>query len=106
MPGLARAARILLAALLLAAQLAALEHALWHAGVAQAATNQVQKSGTGHNPLCEQHAALGAVAGAIGCAPVVLALAAPDYAAVAAPVLAARDNAPLSPSSRGPPQLL
>jgi hypothetical protein len=106
MPGLARAARVLLAALLLAAQQAALEHALWHAGAAQAATDQVQKSDTGHNPLCDQHAALGAVAGAIGCAPVVLALAAPEYAAVAALELPARDNAPLSPSSRGPPQLL
>jgi hypothetical protein len=106
MPGLARAARLLLAALLLAAQQAALEHALWHAGAAQAAADQVQRTDTGHNPLCDQHAALSAVAGAIGCAPVVLALAAPDYAAVAAPLFAALGNAPLTPSSRDPPALL
>jgi len=106
MPGLKRAVRILLAALLLVAQQAALEHAIWHAGTAQAAVDEVQKTEPGRNPLCEQHAALGAVAGAIGCAPVVVVLAEPDYAAVAAPELLARDNAPLSPSSRGPPRLL
>jgi hypothetical protein len=106
MPGLARAARALLAALLLLAQQAALEHALWHAGAAHAGANQVQNSDSGDNPLCEHHAALGAVAGAIGCAPVALALAAPDDFAIAAPAISARDSAPLAPSSRGPPQLL
>jgi len=106
MPGLARAARLLLAAALLAAQQAALEHAIWHAGAARAAASEVQKSDDGRNPLCMQHAALGAVAGAIGCAPVVLALAEPDYGAIAALELPARRNAPLAPSSRDPPQLL
>ena len=106
MPGLARAARLLLAAALLAAQQAALEHAIWHAGAARAAASEVQKSDDGRNPLCMQHAALGAVAGAIGCAPALLALAAPDPAAIAAPPFTARSNAPPTPASRDPPQLL
>jgi hypothetical protein len=100
-------ARLLLAALLLAAQQAALEHALWHAGTAQAASGEPQKSGSGRsNPLCDQHAALGAVAGAIGCAHALAARPTPEIAAVAAVVLPAHGNAPLTPSCRDPPALL
>jgi hypothetical protein len=97
---------MLLAAALLAAQQAALVHAIWHAGAAQTATSEAQKSDTGRNPLCAQHEALGAVAGAIGCAPALLALAAPDHAAIAAPPFTARSNAPPTPASRDPPRLL
>jgi hypothetical protein len=106
MPGLRRTARVLLAALLLAAQQAALEHSIWHAGGAQAAFAHAQESGDGHNPLCDQHAALGAVAGAIGCAAAQVPAVANVFAALAAPALPARDNAPLAPSSRDPPALL
>ena len=106
MPGLRRIARILLAAVLLAAQQAALGHALWHAGTAQAASGSPQKSDAGRKPLCDQHAGLGAVLGAIGCAPALAACPAPENAAVAALVLPARGNAPLTPSSRDPPELL
>ncbi|MEO8717390.1 MAG: hypothetical protein ABI423_04115 [Burkholderiales bacterium] len=97
---------MLLAAALLVAQQAALEHALWHAGAAQRASSEAQKSAPAGSPLCDQHAALGAVAGAIGCAPVATALAESGYAAFAALEIATRVSAPLAPSSRDPPALL
>jgi hypothetical protein len=103
MPRLGHLARILVAAALLAAQQVALEHALWHAGGAQAATTEAKKSDPARNPLCEQHASMGAVLGAIGCASAPAAVAASDYAAPRAPAVAARDNAPLVSASRDPP---
>jgi len=96
----------LLAAALLAAQQLALEHAIWHAGAAQASASDAKKPEPARNPLCSQHDALGAVLGAIGCAPVVFLEEAPVAAVVAAVVPSARAGAPLQPSSRGPPALL
>lgn len=84
-----------LAAALLAAQQAALEHPLWHVAAAPE-----------QSPLCEQHDALGTVAGAIDCAAPAFAAEAPATAVIAALVPAARAGAPLAPSSRGPPTLL
>ena len=95
MPGLRALLRIILAAVLLAAQQVALEHPLAHATAA-----------AGNSPLCEQHAALGTVLGAVDCAATHAAPIAFEATAVAAAPALARDNAPLSPSSRGPPQLL
>jgi hypothetical protein len=82
-------------AVLLAAQQAALEHPLRHVGTTD------EKS-----PLCSQHDALGTVLGAIGCAAAPLAPVPQEFAALAAPNLPARDNAPLVSSSRDPPALL
>jgi hypothetical protein len=106
MPGLRRVARILLAAVLLAGQQLALHHQVWHAGAAVVADGGAPKPGPERNPLCDQHAALGAVLGAIGCAAAHEAPAALAAAAISAEPFAARDNAPLSPSSRDPPRAL
>jgi hypothetical protein len=106
MPGLRRFARILLAAVLLAGQQAALHHQVWHAGAAVVADSSAPKPSPERNPLCDQHAALGATLGAIDCAAAHEAPAALAAAAVAAAPFVARANAPLSPSSRDPPRLL
>lgn len=95
MPGLRRILGAFLAAALLVAQQAALEHPLWH--VAAAGDD---------SPLCEQHEALGTVLGAIGCAAPVFADEPPAATRVAAATPTARAGAPLQPSSRGPPSLL
>jgi hypothetical protein len=87
--------RILLAAVLLAAQQVALEHPLAHAFAAG-----------GKSPLCEQHEALGTVLGGVDCPATHAVDEAPLPAEIAALLPAARDNAPLAPSSRGPPSLL
>jgi hypothetical protein len=92
-----------LVAALLAAQQAALEHPLWHIA---AAGEESKQSDPARNPLCGQHATLGAMLGAIDCAATHAAPAALAAAAVPAVPFLARDNAPLSPSSRDPPQLL
>lgn len=84
-----------LAAALLAAQQAALEHPLWHVAAAPE-----------QNPLCEQHDALGTVLGAIDCAAPVFTEEAPVTTASVAVLPSARAGAPLQPSSRGPPVLL
>jgi hypothetical protein len=95
MPGLRRLLGAFLAAALLAAQQAALEHPLWHVGTADE-----------QSPLCEQHDALGKVLGAIDCAVPVYATEAPAATAVAAVVPAPASPALVNPSSRGPPSLL
>ena len=95
MPGLRRLLRVVLAAILLAAQQVALEHPLAHATAAG-----------GKSPLCEQHAALGTVLGAVDSAGARAVPVTFETAAIAAAPLAARVNAPLSPSSRDPPQAL
>ena len=92
------ALRILFALVLLNAQQAALAHQIWHLG--KQATLPAQSQ------LCDQHQALGAVAGAVDCALAPPAVALPpepshrslDHPAAAAPGLA--------PSSRGPPTRL
>ena len=103
MPGLRRILGAILVAALLAAQQAALEHPLWHVA---AAGDESKQSDPAHAPLCEQHAALGAVLGAIGCADAVFTDEAPVIAAIAAVLPSAHAGAPLAPSSRGPPSLL
>lgn len=106
MPGLRRLASWLLAAVLLAGQQVALHHQVWHAGTAAVADSGTPKPSPERNPLCDQHAALGAMLGAIDCAATQAAPVALEVAAVAALPFPARDNAPLAPSSRDPPQLL
>ena len=106
MPRLAHAARILLAALLLAAQQAALEHAVWHAGGASGTVVDAKQFDPGYNPLCDQHAALGAVLGAIGCASAQPVPVVHEFAALPAPLAPARDNAPFASAARDPPALL
>ncbi|MGH8687118.1 MAG: hypothetical protein ACREU5_00510 [Burkholderiales bacterium] len=106
MPRLATVARVLVAALLLCAQQAALEHAIWHAGGASDTVVDAKQSTSGHNPLCDQHAALGAVAGAIGCAAPSVLPVVHVFAALTAPAFPARDNAPPVSASRDPPVLL
>jgi len=95
---LARAARLLVAVALLAAQQAALGHQIWHLGKHDSQPAQKQ--------LCEQHAALATVAGALDCTPSGPVLAAADD--VPLPFVASRAAAApgLVPCSRGPPTLL
>jgi hypothetical protein len=90
-----RALRILFALALLSAQQAALAHGIWHLG--DHSTQPAQKQ------LCDQHEALGTVAGAVDC-PIAAAVGdvPPDFIRcfVALPAVATPG---LAPSSRGPP---
>jgi hypothetical protein len=106
MLGLRRLATWLLAAVLLAGQQVALHHQVWHAGTAVVADSSAPKPSSERNPLCDQHAALGAMLGTIDCAATHAAPSVLAAAAVAAVPFLARDNAPLAPSSRDPPELL
>lgn len=101
LPG-ASLARLLLVALLLAAQQSAIAHGVWHfAGAAK-----TQHSGSDGSRLCDQHSALGSVLGALG-----NASAAPQPALQRADAVASerQAHAPadvLVPSSWDPPALL
>jgi hypothetical protein len=92
------AARLLIAVALLLAQQAALAHQVWHLGKSDSQPAQTQ--------LCEQHAALATVAGALDC----IALDPPLVATVDVPyAVAARAAATAprpSPTSRSPPRPL
>ena len=92
-----RALRILLALLLLSAQQAALSHAVSHLDESRLPAEQ--------RLLCDQHDALGTVAGALDCAvPPLTGLVSP-VAVFTAAHLPAISTAGLAPSSRGPPTL-
>ncbi|HTL25753.1 MAG TPA: hypothetical protein VL280_04015 [Burkholderiales bacterium] len=93
-----RAARLLIAIALLAAQQAALAHQVWHLGKPDTRPGQSQ--------LCEQHQALATVAGALDCT-----LSEATFVATRdAPLpFAVRPGAPaprIAAASRGPPRLL
>ena len=95
---LARGLRIFLALALLNAQHAALAHQLWHLGDHGAPPAQ--------NQLCDQHHALGTVAGALDCPLVQLSGEVPPdflYRCIALPTVTTPG---LAPSSRGPPTRL
>jgi hypothetical protein len=103
-----RLARLFLAAALLVAQQSALAHQIWHfaATPAQhAADSDPQDTDSGGKPLCELHAALGAVLGALGSADAAPQFPAPQIDAVPAEALSAAPAVFVSPSSRGPPTL-
>jgi hypothetical protein len=95
---LARSLRILLAVLLLSAQHAALSHAISH----------LDKHGlpAEEQSLCEQHDALGTVAGALGGAAAPLIAIEFPFLAVFVSDLPAVSRPGLAPSSRGPPTFL
>jgi len=91
-------ARIVLAVAFLVAQHTALAHQIWHAAGEPAKSSQSSR-------LCDQHAALGTVLGALnGCAPIaVFVQAAPcQFPAADSP---AAFLPGLPPASRGPPSL-
>jgi len=94
---LARAARLLIAVALLAAQQAALGHQIWHLGQ--------QDSQPAQNQLCEQHVALATVAGALDCAPSGAVIAAADDVPLPFAASPAAAASGLVPTSRGPPTL-
>ena len=94
---LRRAAPLLIAIALLVAQHSALAHQIWHAGKQDSQTQ---------GALCEQHAALAAVAGAVDCASTDAAVSAPDPAPYSLLELPTAPLRPLAPLSRGPPSLL
>ena len=93
-----RALPILLALALVCAQQVALAHQLWH--LLDPGTPSPQSQ------LCQQHAALDTVAGAVD-APAPLPAASVPVEFVPLPVALPAARAPgLAPSSRGPPALL
>ena len=101
----ARLGRLLLVVAFLAAQSAAVSHQIWHAGSGlQAETTQPEQPGK-KDSLCDFHAALGTVLGALG-GEHQLAQPAP-LGAIAFVITHStpRSSAPLSPSSRDPPPL-
>jgi hypothetical protein len=91
-------ARLLVVAALLAAQHTALSHELWHAG----------ESGDKpkHEQLCDFHAALGSVLGAIGGSGTASEPPSPCDVPMEADRTAAASRSGLTPSSRDPPGLL
>src|SRR3954470_15981755 len=101
-PMRACAGRVLLLFAFLLAQQTALAHAISHAADSEYKNSAGTKTG---NPLCEQHAALGTVLGALGGARALASSAVParlhfpaaDSQAACLPVL--------PPASRGPPRL-
>jgi hypothetical protein len=95
---LRRATRLLIAIALLVAQQSALAHQIWHAGKPDSQPAQ----GT----LCEQHAALATVAGAVDCASPDAAVSTPEHASYSQLEVPAAPSLPRAPLSRGPPSLL
>lgn len=97
------AGRVLLLFAFLLAQQTALAHAISHATDGGYKNSAGTKSG---NPLCEQHAALGTVLGALnGCAALALfADQAPEHFCASHSPVASTPRLP--PASRGPPALL
>jgi hypothetical protein len=95
---LSRSLRILLALALLGAQQLALSHQIWHSGKHD--SQPVQER------LCDQHAALDTVAGALDAPVVVFASEAPIDFAYLFVALPSAATPGLAPSSRGPPTLL
>lgn len=95
---LARALRILLVLALLSAQQAALSHQLWH--LLDHGSQPAQKK------LCDQHDALGTVAGALDSPVVQLVGEAPADFSLRSMALPAAATPGLVPCSRGPPTLL
>jgi hypothetical protein len=93
-----RTLRILLALLLLSAQHAALSHAVSHLN--ERGLPDEQKL------LCDQHDALGTVAGALDCTHPPLAAVAPPVPVSFIANLPSASTPGLAPSSRGPPSLL
>jgi hypothetical protein len=93
----ARGLRILLAILLLSAQQAALSHAIFHLDRQGLPAEQ--------RTLCDQHDALGTVAGALGSVVVPPVAVAVPVRACSVPDLPAASQPGLAPSSRGPPAL-
>jgi len=93
-----RILRIFVALALLNAQHAALAHQIWHLGDhgKQPAQNQ----------LCDQHDALGTVAGALDCPIVLFAGELPPDFLHRTTALPSATTPGLAPSSRGPPALL
>ena len=95
---LGRTLRILLVLLLLSAQHAALSHAVSHLNEASLPDEQ--------KLLCDQHDALGTVAGGLDCAHLPLAAVAPPVPVSCIANLPSASTPGLAPSSRGPPSLL
>ena len=90
--------RVLLALALLNAQHAALAHQIWHLG--DHGTQPAQ------NQLCDQHDALGTVAGAVDGPIALFAGEAPSDFLPRSAALPSATTPGLAPSSRGPPTLL
>jgi hypothetical protein len=99
---LARIARLLLIAALIAAQQSAIAHGVWHFAAAGAA----QQSSHGDGALCDQHNALGTVLGALGNANTAQQPGAQGACAVPAAAIACAPAALVAQSSRDPPSLL
>ena len=103
-------ARVLLVAAFLLAQASGVAHQVWHAGSLAAQATVTDAGGDGKapkkSPLCDFHAALGAVLGAVSGSGQSAEAAVPTAIPfIAADSPAARFSA-LAPQSRGPPALL
>jgi hypothetical protein len=94
-------ARLLLVAALLVAQHSALAHGIWHVADADIAPHSSHDEGS----LCDQHAALGTVLGALGNSAAAQQPAAEAACAVPAAPHASAGAALVAPSSRDPPSL-
>jgi len=101
-------ARLFIAAALLVAQQSALAHQIWHFAAApaqHAAASTPQDTEAGGKPLCDLHALLGTVLGALGSADATPEFTAAQADAVPAAALSPAPAATVPPSSRGPPTL-
>ena len=99
---------LFLVAAFLLAQASGLAHQVWHAGPlgAHAADTGDHKQPAKKDPLCDFHAALGTVLGALQGVVAHLPYLENSAAGVAAAAIPLPDSPRLTPLSRGPPTLL
>ena len=97
--------QVLFALLLLCAQQGAITHEIWHAATSSHAQSDQKAPDSNKNRLCDLHASLGTVLGAVtGVVAAAPPVAAPQPALIASESPAASVSL-LAPPSRGPPAL-
>ena len=98
--------QVVFALLLLCAQQGAITHEIWHAATGSHAQSEQKTPDSNKNRLCDLHASLGTVLGAVNAVIAAAPLdASSQYCFIAAASLAASVSR-LAPFSRGPPLLL
>ena len=99
--------QVVFALLLLCAQQGAITHEIWHAATSGAHAQTGHKApDSSKNRLCDLHASLGTVLGAVSAVIAAAPLDTCSHFCFIAAASSAASVSPLAPFSRGPPQLL
>jgi hypothetical protein len=98
--------QIVFTLLLLCAQQGAITHQIWHATPGPHAQSEQKAPDSNKNRLCDLHASLGTVLGAVNAVVAAAPLDASSQFCFIAAAPSAASVSPLAPLSRGPPQLL